>query len=197
MSGFRVNLPLVTARLRIRPFDSERDLPAFHAYRSLWEVCRYAPIEPATRAQISRRLEDDTYTRSALREDGDAWMLAVEEKATGEMVGDVILFWRSTAHEQCEIGWTINPSSQGRGYATEAARALAGAAFSDMPVHRITAVIDERNEASVKVARRLGMRQEARRVDCQWLKGEWVTLTEWAVLEHEWAALHEEHEAAG
>ncbi|QBX56760.1 N-acetyltransferase [Nocardioides seonyuensis] len=196
MSRFSVKLPLVTDRLRIRPFDGERDLLAFHAYRSLPEVCRYAPIEPATRAQISSRLEGDTYTRSELREDGDAWMLAVEETATGEMIGDVILFWRSTAHEQCEVGWTINPAAQGRGYATEAARALAGAAFEHMPVHRLSAVIDERNEASVKVARRLGMRQEARRVDCEWLKGQWVTLTEWAVLEHEWAMLREEHQVA-
>ena len=48
MSGFSVKLPLVTERLRIRPFDGDRDLPAFHAYRSLAEVCRYAPIEPTT-----------------------------------------------------------------------------------------------------------------------------------------------------
>lgn len=30
------------------------------------------------------------------------------------------------------------------------------------------------------------MRLEARSIECQWLKNEWITLTEWAVLEHEW-----------
>jgi len=165
-------LAVVTDRLEIRALRGMADLPGFHAYRSLHEVCHYAPIEPATRAQISRRPGTDTYTRTALHEEGDAWVMAIEERATEQMVGDLILFWRSTAHEHCEIGWTINPSVHARGYATEAAQALIDVVFRDMPVHRVTAVIE-------------------------WIRGSWVTLTEWAVLEQEWRARHARLSRAG
>lgn len=183
-----LRLPIHTQRLLLRPFDRDRDVDAFHVYRSLPELCRYAPIEPVSRAQVVERLGTDTYTRTELEAEGDVLALAVEERATGVMIGDVVLFWRSQAHMQAEIGYTISPSMQGRGYATEAARGLADAVFAELPIHRLAAVIDERHKASLAVARQLGMRLEARRVECQLLKGEWVTLTEWAVLDRDWRA---------
>lgn len=48
--------------------------------------------------------------------------------------------------------------------------------------------IDERNTASAKVARRLGMRQEARLVHNEWFKGEWSTELDFAMLADEWTA---------
>lgn len=178
--------PLVTDRLRLRPLDPVADVDAFHAYRSLPEVCRYAPIEPITRAEVAERLAEPHRTRSTLHREGDVLALAVELAAGTEMIGDLVLFWRSASHRQGEIGYTINPRHQGHGYATEAAAALLDLAFDDLGLHRVTARIDERHTASLAVARRLGMRQEARSVECQWLKGEWITLTEWAILEEEW-----------
>jgi RimJ/RimL family protein N-acetyltransferase len=48
--------------------------------------------------------------------------------------------------------------------------------------------MDERNEPSVRVARRLGMRQEARLVCSEFFKGEWSTELGFAMLAAEWYA---------
>ena len=56
-------------------------------------------------------------------------------------------------------------------------------------VHRIVARIDERNEPSLRLARRLGMRQEARLVRNERFKGEWSTEVDFAMLAEEWYGL--------
>lgn len=48
------------------------------------------------------------------------------------------------------------PAVQGRGYATEALRAMIDHAFADLGVHRLSATVDVPNEASHRLVRRLG-----------------------------------------
>ena len=59
-----------------------------------------------------------------------------------------------------EIGlfWMLSPKHRGKGYATEAARALISFAFADMNVRRIVATTEYDNLASVAVMKRLNMR---------------------------------------
>jgi RimJ/RimL family protein N-acetyltransferase len=80
------------------------------------------------------------------------------------------------------------PGAGGRGYATEAARAVLQLGFGDLGLHRIIARLDERNEPSARLARRIGMRQEARLVHNEVFKGEWSTELDFAMLAGEWAA---------
>ncbi len=58
-----------------------------------------------------------------------------------------------------EIGlfWAIDPDFQGRGYATEAGRALVEAAFRYMNSGRVVATTEFENEASIAVMKKLGM----------------------------------------
>jgi RimJ/RimL family protein N-acetyltransferase len=114
--------------------------------------------------------------------------LAVVEKQTGTLVGDVVLFWHSAEHRGGEIGYVINPDHTGRGYATEAARALLALAFDGLDLHRVVGRIDSRNTPSAAVLRRLGMRQEAVLVENEWFKGEWTTEIDFAILAAEWRA---------
>lgn len=51
------------------------------------------------------------------------------------------------------------PAARGRGYATEAAAALIAWAFAQPGVERVTAQIAPGNAASLRVARKLGMRE--------------------------------------
>jgi RimJ/RimL family protein N-acetyltransferase len=110
------------------------------------------------------------------------------------IIGDLVLFWRSREHRAGEIGWVIAPAQSGRGYTTEAARALLGLAFRDMGLHRVTARVDARNEASARLCRRLGMRQEAHLVENEWFKGEWSSELDFAILDREWE--RSEHDPA-
>ncbi|WP_239090816.1 GNAT family N-acetyltransferase [Asanoa iriomotensis] len=178
--------PVRTERLHLRPLTAA-DTDALLAYRSLPEVCRYVPFAPMDKAVIADRLAG-MWSVTTLTDEGQALTLGIELATTGELVGDVVLFFHSRAHRGGEIGYVVNPSFEGNGYATEAARALLKLGFEDLGLHRIIGRIDERNKPSAKVLRRLGMREEARLVRNEWFKGEWSTELDFAMLAEEWQA---------
>ena len=98
----------------------------------------------------------------------------------------MVLFWHNREHGGGEIGYVLSPDFGGHGYATEAVYALLRLGFDELGLHRIVARVDERNEDSAKLARRLGMRQEARLVHNELFKGEWSTELDFAMLADEW-----------
>jgi RimJ/RimL family protein N-acetyltransferase len=182
----RPDYPVRTERLLLRPLTF-RDVDALLAYRSRPDVCRYLPFEPMDRQVIVDRLGEQ-WAVTALTDEGQSLTLGVELVETGELVGDVILFWHSRLHRGGELGYVFNPDFAGRGYATEAANAVLRLGFDDLGLHRIIARLDERNEASARMARRLGMRQEARLVHNEIFKGEWSNELDFAMLADEWTA---------
>ncbi len=173
--------PITTERLVLRPFE-ERDLDWLLTLHRDPEVIRHVPWDPRTREELLPKLG-----RTALEQEGDALNLAAVVAATGEPVGDLSLFWTSAEHRQGELGYLLDPAHQGRGYATEAARALLAVGFEAAGFHRITARLDARNTASARVAERLGMRREAHLVQNERMKGEWVDELVYAMLASEWA----------
>lgn len=60
-----------------------------------------------------------------------------------------------------EIGYTFNSSFQGKGYARESAEGMIRYAFEELGARRIFAEINARNEKSIRLIERLGMRKEA------------------------------------
>jgi RimJ/RimL family protein N-acetyltransferase len=184
----RPSYPLRTARLTLRPL-SERDVDSLVAYRSLPEVCRYVPFDPMDVEAVRERLHG-IWARPALENAGEGLTLGVELTATGELVGDVLLVWSSAEHRSGEIGYVFHPAHAGHGYATEAAHQLLHLAFDGLGLHRVIARLDADNHASARVAARLGMRQEAHLVENEWFKGRWSDELDFAILEHEWQAIH-------
>lgn len=61
-------------------------------------------------------------------------------------------------HAAVELGWLLAREHWGNGYATEAAAALRDYAFRDLKLERLISLIMHGNDASVKVAERLGAR---------------------------------------
>ena len=88
---------------------------------------------------------------------------AVEDRATGRLVGDVGLKLLELAGPEIEIGWVIAPHAWGRGLATEAAVPWLAVAWDDLGLDRLIAVIRPENAASRRVAEKLGMREEGMR----------------------------------
>lgn len=181
-----LQLPIRTERLLLRPLTVD-DIDALLAYRSRADVARYVPFEPMTREAVEERLATQ-WANTDLTDEGQAMTLGVELAGTGELIGDVVLFWHSREHGGGEIGYVVHPGFAGHGYATEAAQALLRLGFEELGLHRIVARIDERNEPSARLARRLGMRQEARLVQNELFKGEWSTELDFAILASEWRA---------
>ncbi len=181
--------PMETERLLLRPIDPVGDIDAMHAYLSRADVCAYIPLRPSTREQVAEQYADPERRRTSLTEPKQALRVAVVLKSTGELIGDVMLFWRSGEHRSGEVGYVFHPVHHGNGYATEAVRVLLRLGFEDLGLHRITGRIDQRNPASAAVLTKVGMRQEAVLVENEWFKGEWSTEVDFAILEQEWRAL--------
>lgn len=182
--NFEPQLPIVTARLRLRAF-TRGDVDAVYAYRRRDDVAKFLTDEPMTRESCAEVVQQRT-TQLALREDGDKLLLAVERQDTGAMIGEVSLILRSLLSRQGELGYIFNPDAQGHGFATEAARALLELAFAGANLHRIYARCDARNTASYRVMERLGMRREAHFREHALVKGEWDEEFVYALLENEW-----------
>jgi RimJ/RimL family protein N-acetyltransferase len=184
--SLRPTYPVRGERLLLRPLVVS-DADALLAYRSREDVCRYVPFEPMGRDDILERIAGQ-WARTELTDEGQALTLGAQVGETSELVGDVMLFWHSREHAGGELGYVFNPAVGGRGYATEAANVMLRLGFEGLGLHRIVARIDERNEASVRLARRLGMRQEARLVSNELFKGEWSNELDFAMLADEWYA---------
>jgi RimJ/RimL family protein N-acetyltransferase len=170
----------------LRPLAS-RDTDALLAYRGRADVCRYVPFEPMTRESITQRLAGE-WARTELTGEGQQLTLGAEVTQTSELAGDAVLFWHSQEHAHGEIGYVFNPVLGGRGYATETVTMMLRLSFEELGLHRISARIDERNVPSLRLARRVGMRQEARLVENKLFKGEWSTEIGFAMLAAEWHA---------
>jgi RimJ/RimL family protein N-acetyltransferase len=182
----RPEYPLRTERLLLRPLTAG-DADAMLAYRSRLDVSRYVPFEPMSRDDILERIAGQ-WSRTELTDEGQALTLGAEVAATGQLAGDVILMWHSREHAGGEVGYVLDPARGGHGYATEAAQAMLRLGFEELGLHRIVARIDEDNEPSAKLARRLGLRQEARLVHNEFFKGRWSNELDFAMLADEWFA---------
>jgi len=117
---------------------------------------------------------------------GEWFQFAVALRATGRLIGYCAAMPDADDPRQCEIGFTLAPDYQGRGYATEAVRLLAGYLFTVRGKHRITACCDARNAASAALLERLGMRREGHLRQSTWAKGEWTDDLLYALLHDEW-----------
>lgn len=172
----------VTARLRIdalRPADAE----GLFACRGDPAVARYQGWCPVDLAAAREFIEAQPQPPS------HGWsQRAIRLRADGTLIGDLGLCLPEDPRESAEFGVSIAPAHQGRGYSSEAVRALFAFVFGELGRHRIHASVDPRNLASMAMLRALGMRQEAHHRESLWFKGEWVDDVIYALLDREWRA---------
>jgi RimJ/RimL family protein N-acetyltransferase len=146
---------LETERLRLRRSRPE-DAEVISAYRSDPAVNRYQGWERIDPSGI--RAEIIQMARRAPGERGGWVQLSVEERESGRLVGDIGLSAVDDESGVVKIGYTIAPAFQGRGYATEAVRALVGYAFDTLGARLVRAYASAENLPSIRVAENVGMR---------------------------------------
>lgn len=137
---------------RSRPEDAE----TISAYRSDPQVHRYQGWERTDAEGI--RTEIELMAGRAPGEPGGWVQLSVEERDGGLLVGDVGLSPADGEPGVIKVGYTITPDRQGRGYATEAVRALISYAFEVLGAEVVRAYASASNLPSIKVAEKVGMR---------------------------------------
>lgn len=147
--------PLVTWRLLLRRSLPE-DAEAISAYRSDPDVHRHQGWERTDPEWI--RAEISEMATRAPGEDGGWVQLSVLERQTRLFVGDVGFSRVQGEPGVVKVGYTVAPAFQGRGYATEAMRALLGYLFEVLGADLVRAYADAENVASLRVAEGVGMR---------------------------------------
>jgi len=176
-----------TQRLRVRAFV-EDDLTSIHAVLTSAFGGAGLSVEDALderRAWLRWQMECARwFGRMKQPPYGD---LAVVLKASDEVIGSVGLvpllapFGQLAGFDditdtpgitQAEVGlfWVISAEHRGRGYATEAARALVSHAFDVLRLARILAMTEHDNAASVAVMRKLRMRMFTHHGEPEWLQ---------------------------
>ncbi|MEU2615719.1 GNAT family protein [Micromonospora sp. NPDC007271] len=175
-------LPIRTERLLLRQYRVD-DVDALLAYYGDPLVARYVPWEPWSREHAAEQVAKRVHRLGITRIDS-ALALLVEHK--GEVVGDVVLWPTDETLSRGEVGWVFHPSMSGRGFATEAVRALIGVAFEHCDMHRVIARLDARNEASARLCQRVGMVKEAHLRQDYWMKGEWADTLIYGLLAEQW-----------
>ena len=150
---------LLTPRLVLRRF-ADADAAPFAAYRSVPEVARYQswdapyPVDRAT-AMIGWLGEHHP------DEPGEWYQVAIAERdAPALLVGDCGFRPRADEPLVVDIGFTLGPAAQGRGYATEAVGELLRYLFADRGKHKVCADCDTRNNPSWRLLERLGFARE-------------------------------------
>ncbi len=145
---------LTTDRLRLEPFD-ERHLEGLHAMNRLPEVMRFITGKPETLEQTRAAIE---VVKGRWAQYGFSWWAFVE-RGTGRVIGaGCIQYLGRDPVNPHEIGWRLVPDKWGQGYASEAARAMAGWAFGSLGAPLLCAVCKPDNLDSARVMQRLGMR---------------------------------------
>jgi len=154
---------LRTSRLVLRPFDSNDAaellsiLDANQEHLQPWIPARVA--DPALLPLVAQRLAEFKEAFITNRE----WRFALRANDDGRLLGEVDLFPRD-AHarvdfadaDRAELGYWLRADDTGRGFITEAARAVVDAAFTTRRFTEVEIRCDPRNAPSVAVARRLG-----------------------------------------
>ena len=142
---------LTTERLLLRPVTAH-DHAVLLTHWALPDVRRFLfDGEALSAAEVTETIEDSTRDFAAA---GYGIWLIREEHGTA-LVGTTGL--RPLEDSGLEIFYSLAPGSWGKGYATEAARAVVEHALGPLGLPEVLAEVDEGNAASVAVVRRLGM----------------------------------------
>jgi RimJ/RimL family protein N-acetyltransferase len=94
------------------------------------------------------------------RRNGTREAFAVVDGADGSFAGLALAFDIDREGRQLELGYVVSPHARGRGVATQALQLLTEWAFSELDALRIALWISASNEASKRVAERVGYRYE-------------------------------------
>ncbi|HXH35158.1 MAG TPA: GNAT family N-acetyltransferase [Plantibacter sp.] len=147
-------LPVRTERLLLRAHRREDldDLVVFHSDPA---VTRFIPGPVRTREQTAEALELKL-TRAVAATEGDWLVLAVEDLATGRVIGEVLLKRTNDAERIGEVGYAFATAAQGRGFASEAVRSILQLGFTTFGLQTIVARVETGNDASSRLLDRLG-----------------------------------------
>jgi RimJ/RimL family protein N-acetyltransferase len=146
-------------------------------------VTHWLSFDSRSRAEAAKMVH--AIVASAQAKDRSEYYLAID------LAGDLIGFMRLafTGVRAAKLGYAARADCWGRGYVTDASKAMLDFAFRDLHLHRVSAAIGPDNRASVAVVKRLGFSYEGRIRDHVWTNNCWRDSLLYSLLSDEWIRL--------
>lgn len=174
---------IITNRLILRSFK-ESDLLNFTEYRNNPSIAKY-------QSWSTFSIEDayKLYTRQKNIHFGepDSWVqIAISTKTNPDIIiGDLAIHFLKECDKQIEIGFTLSPQAQNKGFAKEAIIAICKTLFNNYDIHCIIAITDVKNTSAIKILSKLKFRKEAHFIKNIFFKGSWGDEYLFAILKEE------------
>ena len=169
---------LETPRLRLRKLTA-RDAWDIYHYSSDPEVARHVLWDAHQSLSDSK-----SYLRYMMRkyrqQEPASW--GIELLQTQEIIGTIGFMWINRDNASAEVGYSLSRDYWGRGYMTEALKAVIAYSFSEMHLNRIEAQHELANPASGAVMRKCGMKLEGTLRQRLFNKGVFVDVNLYSIL---------------
>lgn len=149
---------LETPRLIVRNWE-QHDREMFHFLNSDDDVMRFFPF------RRNREQSDALFDRlQAMIAETGLGFYALEEKRSSQCIGFAGLARTDLephfAKDTVEIGWRLAPLYWGKGYVTEAGKALLNYALDELKLDEVVSFAVHDNERSIAVMKRIGMKRD-------------------------------------
>ncbi|MFN8473991.1 MAG: GNAT family protein [Anaerolineae bacterium] len=176
---------LTTERLILRDFVPE-DWSDVLEYQANPEYLRYYAWEERRPADVQAFVA--MFLAHQAEQPRTKYQFAIVLPETNRVIGNCGVRKKTADARDGDMGYELSPLYWGRGFATEAARAVAAFGFEQLGLHRLSAWCIADNAASARVLQRLGMRQEGHFRENEWFKGRYWDSLVYAILDREWEA---------
>ncbi|MBA2806292.1 GNAT family N-acetyltransferase [Streptomyces sp. KM273126] len=180
-ADFSVKPVLAGEKALLRPFTAQ-DAPVMTRILADPEVIRLTG-SPAVEFE-EERLRSWYGSRG---EQTDRLDLGVVDRASGELVGEAVLFDWDRHNRNCTFRILIGPGGRDRGLGTEAVRLTVGYAFERLGLHRVSLWVFVHNPRARRAYEKAGFVAEGVEREALWQDGGWIDAVRMAVLAPEWA----------
>ncbi|MET7935537.1 GNAT family protein [Streptomyces sp. NPDC005322] len=171
------------AQLRpLEPWRAEEFLT--HMDRGREFIGRYVGLPDVVTDMASSRSYLQAYAEKAAADTGRIHGIWTD----GKLVGGVLFRTMDVEQGNAEAGCWLEPSAVGKGLVTRAARVIIDWAVEERGIHRVEWLVSAENEASIAVARRLGMTKDGVLRESYAYRGKRHDMEVWSVLAPEWRA---------
>ncbi|QRG70270.1 GNAT family N-acetyltransferase [Brevibacillus choshinensis] len=146
-----------------------------------WELIRSVYSNPTLMKHIGSTMSDEDIRKNFEKElapwsmESTHWLTwIIREASTGTEVGLISICTRNREKPTAEVGFILQEAYTGKGYATEAIKAILDFAADTFGFQKFTAVCSEEHIASRRVLEKAGMNLDEIVPDSTQINGKWV-----------------------
>ncbi len=172
-----------TERLLLRRID-EQDADEVLALRGNPDTMKYIP-RPLAKSKEDALAHIAMIEEKIVNNTGINWGITI--KGSPKIIGIIGHYKISPENHRAEIGYMSFPETNGKGYMSEAIKAVIGYGFKQMNLHSIEAIIDPENTASERVLQKNGFVKEAHILENELWDGKFLDTVIYSLLKRNWS----------